>query len=71
MKKPKQPKCPRCGRPSKLIGTNLYRCTYGCGLHDDEPDEGGSYSTDPTRRIENQEELQKARRENDRMHRRR
>lgn len=36
-------KCPRCGRKSKPLPGGLYQCVLH-GLHDADPDEGGSYS---------------------------
>lgn len=57
-----KPRCPVCNRKGVPIG-ELFRCALG-HLFDDSPDEGGSFHSDPTRRIENEEEMQLARRHN-------
>lgn len=50
--------CPACGtrQPMRLPGESIYRCDKCGGMFDDSPDEGGDYSTDPSRRLEQQEE---------------
>ena len=49
-------KCPRCGRPSsKEVSHRNWLCDWCDMLFDDDPDEGGTYCTDPTRRLENEE----------------
>lgn len=58
-----QPKCPVCGRPGAKAGPDTYRCKLG-HFFDDTPDEGGSYHSDPTRRIENADEIAAAKRFN-------
>lgn len=55
-------RCPRCGRKQPRLGPDaLYHCPAGCGTFDDDPDEGGSYYNDPSKRLEKQEQF-KARR---------
>lgn len=64
MTKPKSKTCPSCGAsvapPTVEVG--LYRCGKCGGTFDDAPDEGGSYFTDPSKRLEVQESRQAARR---------
>ena len=58
------PKCPACGHRGKPQGVSgdLFFCEY-CGMHyDSEPDEGGDYHADPSRRMERREEQAKRRR---------
>lgn len=55
-------KCPVCGRKGKPLG-ELFRCELG-HTFDSDPDEGGSYHSDPSRRLEREEEMQLARRHN-------
>ena len=59
-------RCPRCNRKQPMRDGDpkdvVYRCSCGC-LFDNDPDEGGTASTDPTRRIERQEEYQARERE--------
>lgn len=57
-----KPKCPVCGRKGSPLG-ELYRCQLG-HMFDDDPSEGGSFHADPSRRLEREEEAQKARRLN-------
>jgi ribosomal protein L37AE/L43A len=57
-KKPNH-KCVQCGRRKTVqqVGSegSIFKCT-GCGaMFDTSPDEGGSYYTDPTKRIEKEE----------------
>lgn len=56
-------KCPVCGRSGAPMSGGLFRCSLG-HLFDSEPNEGGDYDRDPSRRLERAEELAKARREN-------
>jgi hypothetical protein len=58
--KPKIPDCPRCktNRHAVPNGDRQWFC-HGCkGLFDDEPDEGGTYYSDPSKRLEKQEDFQ-------------
>ena len=50
------PPCPMCGhaRKSKRRGPGDYFCQVH-GLYDDEPNEGGDFSADPSRRMQRQE----------------
>ena len=51
------PKCPRCNS-SRRVYADFERDFWCTSCHmgfDDNPDEGGDYSTDPTRRIEREE----------------
>lgn len=49
--------CPRCRRKQPVReDAAQYWCDECRVLFDDAPDEGGDYCTDPTRRIERQEE---------------
>lgn len=57
-----KPRCPVCNRQGEPCG-ELYRCAIG-HLFDGTPEEGGDYHSDPTRRIEKQEERELARRAN-------
>lgn len=64
MSKPKtqQVKCPKCGRKQDYTGPDaLYYCKHCRAYHDDDPDEGGDFSNNPTRRIERHEEREEAR----------
>lgn len=46
-------KCPKCGRPQKPgDGQRIFWCDWCKMQFDDEPEEGGSYFSDPTRRAE-------------------
>lgn len=59
------PACINCGRRNKVqrIGQEMFRC-LGCGATWDlDPNEGGTHYTDPTRRIELEDE-QRARKVN-------
>ncbi len=48
------PSCPKCGKNSCVYedGERNFFCTVCKVSFDDDPDEGGDYSNDPTRRIE-------------------
>ncbi len=56
-------RCPKCRRPTPKMDNGLYFCTWCRCLFDDDPDEGGSYLNDPTRRIEREEEWRKSRKQ--------
>lgn len=58
-----KPRCPVCNRKGEPIGPDLFRCKLG-HMFDDTPDEGGTYHSDPTRRIENADEIAAAKRFN-------
>jgi tRNA(Ile2) C34 agmatinyltransferase TiaS len=45
------PKCPACGRKTTPQPDGLFACP-GCLYITDDPDEGGDYYNDPTKRIE-------------------
>lgn len=64
---PNQPtatiKCPRCKRPQRLRTPDaLYKCDGCGGLFDGEASEGGDYYSDPSRRLEKQEQRQQQQR---------
>ena len=48
-----EPRCPQCGRVRAVKEFfDMFRCS-SCGAEfDDDPDEGGDYLSDPTKRIE-------------------
>lgn len=55
-------RCPGCGRPQAHRGNGaIYYCPHCKGQFDDDPDEGGSYYNDPSKRLDKQEQF-KARR---------
>ncbi len=57
------PKCPRCG-DNRLVFEDDDRglwCNYCKIAFDNNPNEGGDYSNDPTKRIERQETWEAAR----------
>lgn len=55
--------CPKCGRKQPHMGpAALYYCKFCSGYFDDDPDEGGDYSNNPTRRLEQQEKRREPRR---------
>ena len=57
------PRCPMCGsKRASVVEGGLYRCAKCDGLFDDDPDEGGDYSFDPTRRMQCQEAREQRRR---------
>jgi hypothetical protein len=63
---PIPPPCPLCGKRNKVTRTGAYwHCnnTPDCGLFDDDPDEGGTHSDDPTRRMMRREDARERRRE--------
>lgn len=49
--------CPKCGRRQPPVGTPdaWYWCRWCRGYFDNDPDEGGDFANDPTRRAEQQE----------------
>lgn len=54
-------KCPKCGRaqPKTLSADGIYWCNHCKMQHDDDPDEGGTFSSfDPSARIEREERNQ-------------
>jgi hypothetical protein len=64
-KKPPPPDCPSCGdnRAVHEEGDRNYYCTNCRKAFDDDPAEGGDYSTDPTRRLELADERAKRKRQ--------
>lgn len=63
MSKAPKPPCPRCrsNRQVTPVGTvgDMFRCGKCGGHFDSEPDEGGSYFTDPSKRLEIADERRK------------
>ena len=61
----KMPNCIRCGKNRSVYhdGDRNYFCTACKVAFDDQPDEGGDYCVDPTRRIQREEERARRRRE--------
>lgn len=65
------PPCPRCGT-AKHVTTNghgdglLFVCNQCRGLFDQDPDEGGSHYSDPSKRMEREEEFRARQRERNR-----
>lgn len=61
---PTKPACPLCGRRKGVVKlADTFKCG-GCGaLFDDDVSEGGSHYTDPTKRLEMEDE-QRARKIN-------
>ena len=57
LSKQRLPDCPLCGdhRSVHKEGDRAYFCTFCKAAFDDHPEEGGDYSTDPTRRLQYQE----------------
>ena len=48
------PKCPKCGRRGKRdnqTDEDLFWCKWCRMLYDDDPDDGGDFRNDPTRRV--------------------
>lgn len=59
-----QVKCPKCGRKQPHLGSDaIYWCPNCRMQFDDDPDEGGDYSNNPTRRAERQEGLAERRKQ--------
>jgi len=57
------PPCPRCGeKRASEIEAGLYRCANCDGMFDDDPDEGGDYGWEPSRRMQRQESREQRRR---------
>lgn len=56
-------RCPRCGtnKHVQVTGYNLYHCHQCHGAFDDDPDEGGDYGNNPSRRLEREEERKERR----------
>lgn len=54
---PARPACIKCGRKRDVgeAGNRRWYCHKCNVLFDDEPEEGGDYYRDPSRRMENQE----------------
>ena len=50
-------KCHWCNTPKhvQLIGKRLYRCHQCDRIFDNEPDEGGDFGNDPSRRMQREE----------------
>ena len=48
--------CPRCGKATTPHDRDMWWCEACRALWDNDPDEGGDYSSDPSRRLERQEE---------------
>ena len=55
------PQCPWCGRRNQIYphGEREYWCRRCNRVFDDDPDEGGDYYSDPSRRMERREELRR------------
>jgi len=51
-------RCRLCGGKCAPLGGDLFRCGKCGAAWDSDPDEGGTYSDDPTRRIEQDERRQ-------------
>ena len=49
------PKCPKCGRRAPNGEGDTFWCDHCLMMFDDDPDEGGDYGTDPTRRMMREE----------------
>lgn len=48
--------CPMCGRKQPHMGAEAMYYCKPCGCYfDDDPDEGGTYSNNPSRRLEQEE----------------
>lgn len=57
MGKPKTVDCPGCGRSQPFqTPDSLYWCDVCQCQFDDDSDEGGDYFTDPTKRLDRQEQ---------------
>lgn len=53
--------CPLCGGPTKPIASSdpnhrVHKCPVCLILHDNDPNEGGTFHADPTRRLREEEE---------------
>ena len=65
-RKTKLPKCPHCMDRGKVIELpgRMFRCMKCLGHFDEDPDEGGDYHADPSRRLSMKErEARRPRRE--------
>jgi hypothetical protein len=61
-----KPKCPQCNKKGNEYRPGVFKCPLG-HVFDSNPNEGGDYhESDPSRRLENQEEYAAARQANDR-----
>lgn len=60
--KPQLPPCPLCGTAKQVhavgVSGDMFRCGRCGGLFEVDPDEGGDYSSDPSRRMEMAERRQ-------------
>lgn len=55
--------CPRCGRKQPMQGPDtIYSCAGCRATFDGDPGEGGDWWSDPTKRLEHAERMQKGRR---------
>lgn len=58
-----KPVCPQCRSASRVKAAgSFWTCRKCGGFFDGDVSEGGDYFTDPTKRIENEESRQRARR---------
>ena len=70
MDKSTLPDCPECGSNNSVFpdftvgGRENFWCNFCKVSFDDDPDEGGDWSTDPTRRIQWQEASAKTQEKN-------
>lgn len=57
--------CPGCGgvQEKRIAGSSLYWCGKCQCQFDDDPDEGGDYGDDPSRRLIKQEEAAERRKQ--------
>jgi ribosomal protein S27AE len=63
--KTQKPACPKCGNRSQrslLQIADTFKCGRCGAMYDSDPDEGGTYFTDPSKRLE-REEAERARRQ--------
>lgn len=59
-----KPKCPVCNRKGNQYRPGVFKCALG-HIFDANPNEGGDFhESDPSRRIEQQEEMELARQHN-------
>ena len=49
------PKCPKCGRRAPNSEGSVFWCEQCNAMYDNDPDEGGDYCTDPTKRVQREE----------------
>ena len=53
--KDRKPPCPRCGNSSQKSLSQIadtFKCDKCGAMYDDDPEEGGDYFADPSRRME-------------------